>query len=156
MRKPILFVVIAVVAILTACNPSGGQNLPEGTPDLNGTFAEYKAKLVTASGNAQMSDEEAAVYMLTPLLRCIYIEHPEMVNATRESGVYQFVGKDSGDGTMTLAYYGEMTLSEDDVISFNGRLQLDEFVFSVNGSIGAETKLSINGKAYDVSGFQGM
>ena len=156
MRKPFVLIVIAIVAIITACSPSTGANLPENTPAKNGTFAEYKAKLESASGTT-MSDDEAAVTMITPILRCIYIEHPDMVDTSRKPGTYQFVGKDAGDGSMTLAFYGEMTLSDDQsLISFNGRLQLDTFVFDVNGTIGKTSTLSVNGKSYDVSQFAGM
>ena len=156
MRKPFALIIIAIIAILTACSPSTGANLPENTPPTNGTFAEYKAKLESASGTT-MSDDEAAVTMITPILRCIAIEHPDMVDASRKPGTYQFVGKDAGDGSMTLAFYGEMSLSDDQLtISFNGRLQLDTFVFDVKGTIGKTSTLSVNGKSYDVSQFAGM
>lgn len=156
MRKPFVLIVIAIVAIITACSPSTGANLPENTPAKNGTFAEFKAKMESESGTT-MSDDEAAVEMITPILMCIAIEHPDMVDISRKPGTYQFVGKDAGDGSMTLAFFGEMTLSDDQLtISFNGRLQLDTFVFDVNGTIGKTSTLSVNGKSYDVSQFAGM
>ena len=156
MRKPFALIIIAIIAILVACSPSTGANLPENTPAKNGTFAEFKAKMETASGTT-MSDDEAAVYMLTPILYCITVEHPDMVNTSRQPGTYQFVGKNANLSGMTIAFYGEMTLSDDQsTISFNGRLQLDTFVFDVNGTIGKTSTLSVNGKSYDVSQFAGM
>ena len=95
--------------------------------------------------------------MLTPILYCITVEHPDMVNTSRQPGTYQFVGKNANLSGMTIAFYGEMTISDDQsTISFNGRLQLDTFVFDVNGTIGKTATLSVNGKAYDVSQFAGM
>ena len=95
--------------------------------------------------------------MLTPILYCISVEHPDMVDVSRKPGTYQFVGKNANLGGMTIAFYGEMTLSDDQLtISFNGRLQLDTFVFDVNGTIGKTATFSVNGKSYDVSQFAGM
>lgn len=151
--KKIIISMLAVLLVLTACNPNGGMSLPEGTPDEKGTFEEYLA-WYSDMANEPIPESEGLNQIMQLLQLCILTEHQEAVDGTiTTDGTYQFVGKNGDADGIPVAFYGEMTMHyADGNINVNGRLAFADFVFSITGNMYEDgINVKINGKNYSAT-----
>ena len=149
--KKILISALIFVVMLTACNPNGGGiDLPEGTPEVNGTISEFKAWMEENAGEP-VSDIEVADQIVSVVQRCISAEQPDMMDNPESLGeTFVFEGMDIDLSGVVCAYYGNATLSSTGTrVDINGRIKMGEFVLDITGYLSQTgNNLNIGGKNF--------
>ena len=77
--KKIIVSMLAVLLVLTACNPNGGMSLPEGTPEEKGTFEEYLA-WYGEMANAPIPESEGLNQIMQLLQLCLVTKEKQEVS----------------------------------------------------------------------------